>query len=337
VAHPISGRLLLNADYAVACIRMKLPLLVYYPPAKDADPLVQALSGDYGIYDASQVSSTPYVQNVVQPDRLRVNNGKTAKQTHSATWRTVALPRLKPGMRVCDFGAGNADYAKRLRKQGAAIDWYEPFYMDRSNKGGDGSVFDVKGSVTQQREIAQRVEKAGLYDMVMLDSVLNATSSDEYHEWVLRTCAALLADDGFLCLGTRAIETEQAAMSMRRSSGHRLQMTYMDDTGRAINIRRGTIYTMKFHSPLTLVGELSRFFGEVSYIGQEGATHTAVCAKPLPQRRSELTRALTEEFNPPYPPMGDSDEPYKHGRHGRTVETLLAANEAAGRILEDEA
>lgn len=322
VAHPATGRLVLNADYGVACSQLGLPLLVYFPPPKDAAPLVAALSGDYGVYDATQVSATPYVQNVVQPDRLRAEKGPTA----SATWKNLAQPRLKKGMRVLDFGAGNADYSKRLQKQGYDNDFYEPFFMDRGKTGG----FAIRESIKQLRRVAARVEKAGLYDMIVLDSVLNATSDDKYHEWVLRTCAALLSPTGVLCIGTRSLEAEQAMMRGRRATGPEVKLSFVGPDGRGIQMRRGVLYTMKFHTAETLPEALREYFGSVEFVRQESSTHLVLCSKPLPQRRSDLTRALVEEFNPPYPSN------YRHGQHEHVVRTILAANEALGLVLEDE-
>lgn len=327
IAHPVTGRVLLNSDYAVACIQTRTPMLCYYPPVKDAAGITDALSGDYGIYDATQVAATPYVQNVVQPNRLRTagNGFEGTGAAKSAVWQNLALPRIKKGKtRILDFGAGNADYSKRLDAQGYGNNWYEPFYMDRS-KADSG--FDVRGSVTQLRKLTARVEKEGLYDLIVLDSVLNATSDDNYHDWVLRACAALLAPDGLLCLGTRALEAEHQIMKGRTATQGR-RVTYLDPDGREVLMWKGVLLTMKYHTKDTLVESLGGYFGEVQYQSLASATHLVLASAPRPQVREELLRALTEEFNPPYP------NEYRHNRHEKAVAAVLAANEAAGKVLE---
>jgi len=273
------------------------------------------------------------VQNVVQPNRLRGENKDAAK---SAVWHNLALPRIAKGKtKILDFGAGNADYSKRLQQQGYGNDFYEPFFMDRSPEGAGG--FDIRGSVTQLRRLTRRVEKEGLYDLIVNDSVLNATSDDKYHEWVIRTLAALCAPDGVVCIGTRSLEAEHQIMSGRTATQGR-RVTYLGPDGREVLMWKGVLLTMKYHTRDTLVEALWPYFKTVQYVKAASATHLVLCGEPKAQNRDKLLTALTEEFNPPYPqPDPDSTElHFKHGRHEQAVRAVMAANEALGRVIDTE-
>ena len=229
VAHPVTGRVILNSDYAAACVRLRLPLLVYYPHPVDADPLAQALAGEYGVYDATQVVASPWAQNVVQPNRLRDNDAGTRGGTYfSAAWEFFARPRLTRQTRTIDFGAGKADYAQRLQKMGYPVDFYEPFFM---TTGSDGAAIDIRGVARQLRTIARNVEAHGLYDLVVLDSVLNACSDDTYHEQVLRTVAALCADTGVVVISTRSLPyMRKSATSRKVRQQETKRLAFLDPT-----------------------------------------------------------------------------------------------------------
>ncbi|WP_406154507.1 hypothetical protein OG217_26855 [Streptomyces sp. NBC_01023] len=47
------------------------------------------------------------------------------------------------------------------------------------------------------------------HDVVVLDSVINATTSLDYQHWVMTTVNALCAADGVVCLGTRSLALDQ--------------------------------------------------------------------------------------------------------------------------------
>ncbi|MFF3465350.1 ParB N-terminal domain-containing protein [Streptomyces sp. NPDC001984] len=176
------GQIALNAEYAVVAAKNHFDVLAWTCPSLDAATLVADLTGEYGVYDWTglEEQAPVYNQHIVQPKRLRQYTslrkaGKVAYK--SEVWEKLALPRLRkrPQTRVVDFGAGHGDYAKKLRPEGYLIDDYEPY---RTTPGK--YAVDIKGVVTMIRTIEKRLAEHGLYEMVVLDSVINATTSLDY-------------------------------------------------------------------------------------------------------------------------------------------------------------
>ncbi|MEU2870153.1 hypothetical protein ABZ769_13255 [Streptomyces olivoreticuli] len=77
---------------------------------------------------------------------------------------------VQRGQRIVDFGAGEAAYIRRLHAQGFDAHWYEPHVRTEGTAGS----LDVAASVTQIRDLQRGVGQRGLYDVVVLDSVLDS-------------------------------------------------------------------------------------------------------------------------------------------------------------------
>lgn len=326
VVDPVTGKVLLNSDYAVAVAQMRLPILAYYPKADDAAAVRQALGGEYGMYDTTQVEDKPYVQNVVQPNRLRMHANKGKVSYASRVWETLTLPRMTKRTRVLDFGAGKMDYVKHLDRKGYDVRAYEPFI---TRPGEQGAIaLDVQQVVRQILRLNREVRRDGLYDLVNLDSVLNATSTNDYRDAVLITCAALLKPGGLLCLGTRSLAAEQDRMSQSKKGGDGLGLTFLDPrSNRAINFKGGQLYAMWFATTESLTEACAQSFEVVHVEDTRNATILAVCADPKPVEEERLRWALNMEFDMPYP------EGYRHHKQGPLVEAVVDANRALGRLL----
>ncbi|MGV9566161.1 hypothetical protein [Streptomyces sp. NPDC003480] len=198
------GQIALNADYAVVAAANHFDVLAWTCPSLDAAQLVADLTGEYAVYDWTGLEDQApfYNQHIVQPKRLRQytslrKQGQLAYK--SEVWEKLALPRprKRPETRVVDFGAGHGDYAKKLRPEGYSIDDYEPY---RTTPGK--YAVEIKSVVSMIRTIEKRLAEHGLYEMVV-DSVINATTSLDYQHWVLTAVNALCAADGTVCIGSR--------------------------------------------------------------------------------------------------------------------------------------
>lgn len=215
--------------------------------------------------------------------------------------------------RVVDFGAGHGDYAKHLRAQGYQVQDYEPY---RTLKGKYS--LDVRGIVSMIRGIERELRERGLYEVVVLDSVINATTSLEYQHWVLLTVNALVAADGQVCIGTRNLEREMAY----ENSGHSIsrdstRLAFLDSENVDMRFVRGNWQRIRYHTPESLRGLLSRYFEEVELSDTMRATVKAVCRKPRPFPIEEYEEAFLNEFNMPYP------NDFRHDKHKGIVEILI--------------
>ncbi|MEU1307770.1 ParB N-terminal domain-containing protein [Streptomyces cinnamoneus] len=323
------GRVILNADYAVVCKDLRVPLLVYRVSVQEADELAQWLDGEYGVYDYSGVEIKAYNQHKCQMHRLSGDDGTSNRST---TYEQHVLPMIERGgkqQRIVDFGAGEAAYVKRLRGQGFDAHWYEPHVRAAGTAGS----LDVAASVAQIRDLQRDVGQNGLYDIVVLDSVLNSVTSPEFEEHVLIACNSLLAADGAFITGTRSLGSIEKKRTAKKtvSNKYRCGLDFLDENNFSATFRAGVWTMQKFHSPETLHSSLSRFFGDVQVKGSaKGSNIYAICRKPLAVPPDRRHLALETEFNMEYP--GN----YRHNRHKPLTKTLMDACESREREIAEK-
>lgn len=313
------GRIFLNAEYAVIAQAHRFDLLAWTVPSSDAGQLFGDLTGEYGVYDWSAIEEQApvYNQHIVQPKRLRkfTSKAKEGKLAYgSETWDKLVLPWLTPKHRVVDFGAGYGDYAKMLRSKGYQVWDYEPYRCVQGSYA-----VDIKAVVAAIRGIDRELTRGGLFDTVVLDSVINATTSLDYQHWVLVVCNALCAADGGLYLGTRNLARELSDEKAKKvtSTVGTTRMSFLDEDNVEMNFVKGKWQKLRFHTPDSLEPLLRGYFSEVHISDRSGANIKAVCKGPLPLAVEEYRKAFEEEFNMPYP------NDFRHHRHGQLAENLI--------------
>jgi hypothetical protein len=309
-----SGEILLNAEYALAAHDLRMPLLVYRVDDSRAVAVHDFLDADYGRYDWSRIQTDVANQQLIQPKRLR----RPGIASASVTWHYHVVPTLTKEERIVDFGAGQADYSRDLSKRGYDITWYEPFPQAKGRRA-----VDIQEVVRREMRLRTKLAKDGLFQTVILDSVINGTTSKDYQEFVLATCNALCQVDGRLVLGTRTVDSRTGGERAKRIKTRTARPGFLDEDNVELSFREGVWATMRFHTNDSIYPILKRYFGTVEMLGVEGANLCARCTDPLPLPEDFLLEALTQEFNMPYP-SGDRDNPYHHNRHEGLVSDLMA-------------
>lgn len=314
------GRVVLNAEYAAACASLRKDVLAWIAPMAQAGEIVADLTGEYGVYDWSGIAAPVWGQHIIQPKRLRKHSqqakaGKVYYRSH--LYETTVLPWLAKnrGARVVDFGAGHGDYARTLRTAGHAVLDYEPY---RTTPGA--YKVDMPSVVRMVRAIEVDVAEHGLFDAVVLDSVINGTTSVDYQAMVCIAVNALVKAEGVVFVGTRNVETQRRAdhtATARQSNVS--QLSFLDADNVELRFQSGRWLTMRYHDGESLRALLTESFEDVEVHATTNATIRAVCRGPIPLDPQRLRWALEEEFNMPYP--GD----YRHNQHEGVVEAVMAA------------
>jgi len=176
---------------------------------------------------------------------------------------------------------------------------------------------NISAAVKQIKNINEDISKHGLYDVVVLDSVLNSITSLDYEDAVLTTCNALCDDDGIFFTSTRSLcSAKQQAKTMATYRNERkLQM--MDNNGFCGTFRNGVWTFQKFNSYTQLKNLLSKYFDDVKVIDHGKSNMHAICKRPKRLSREAYRKALNAEFNIEYP------DGYRHNKHTELVETIL--------------
>jgi hypothetical protein len=320
------GTVLLNSDYALACQLMGKQVLTYRLPADQLETFHDDLYADYGVYSYGALGVKSYNQLNCQMRRNPGHDGNKSNMK-STLYEQYVLPWLdtRPKTRMVDFGAGLGAYVRVALSRGHAAYAYEPHLAAAGTKG-----INVNGVVAQLRAIERDVSRNGLYPLVVLDSVLNSVISLEFEDKVLRSCAALMADDGTFWTATRSAGAVEKRNSGKVIAGSaRRYVEFLDPDGFTATYREGVWTMQRFHTKASLEETLRRYFADVEVLGHENRSNIyARCARPLRQPREATFEALDVELNMELP--GGRH----HGKHASLRDRLLDLN--MHRVVDPE-
>jgi hypothetical protein len=305
------GRIIMNSDYAVAVKTFKKETLIFKLENSKVKEFLEYLGLDYGEYNYDTLGIKSYNQLHCQMSRLRGEEGETMKST---TYENYVLPRLKKNHRLMDFGAGKMDYVKRLRKLNYNTHAYEPHFQ----KEGSNDI-NIKAIVGHMKDVYMDLKaREKLFDIVVLDSVLNSIVNNDFEHHVLVTCNALTGKNGTFITGTRnlrAIESKSKLSKANYGSGRLLE--FLDKDNFSATFRSGVWTMQKFHTAETLHKSLSRYFHEVEVKDSTSSNIYGVCSKPKQLPLEWYEESLNIEFNMDYP------NGYKHNKQKPLVDEII--------------
>lgn len=304
------GNCVANSDYAVATKQLKQDLLIYKLHTKDVKDFLYYISQDYGEYYYEALGVKSYNQTYTQPHRGAANS---ERQFESTIYKNNVIPKMTKDTRLLDFGSGESIHALRLRDEGFKAFMYEPYFRFK----GSGQ-FDIKQIVNWIKEIYFDVKDNGLYDIVILDSVINSVSDSDFEHCVMTVCNSLLRGDGEFVTQTRCTKMIENHKNLKqaRSSNRRL-IEFTNKDGFSATFRQGVWTLQKFHSKDTLSALLTKYFHEVRIFDEETTYIKAICKKPIRLSLDEYERCLDKEFNMLYP------SEYRHNKQAPLVKAVL--------------
>lgn len=295
------GTVIHNNDYVACCKKLNLPCLVYKMSNEEALLFLDFMKIDYGRYDYEALGIKAYNQTYCQMHRNHFN---------SRLYERYVIPNINKKQRIVDFGAGKKEYATRLKEQGYKTFAYEPHLK----KSGTEKL-DIRQVVKDIDTIQKDIAKNGLYDVVVLDSVLNSITSLEFEHLVMTTCNSLLNDEGTFYTGTRNLRAAEREHNI--STTNKRLIEFLDKDKFCATFRKGVWTIQKFNSAEMLYDLLSKYFSEVKVIDNDVGQLFAICKKPKRLDKAEYEKALNIEFNMEYP------NGYKHNKHEKIVATIM--------------
>lgn len=302
------GRIVLNSDYAVACCQLRTPILVYMIPREQEAEMLRYLSVEYGEYHYEALGVKSYNQLHCQMHRLQ---GKKSRLITSTLYERQIIPTLLKDERTIDFGAGRCAYANMLANQGYHILPYEPHFQCKG-------ALNVREVVNQINRLEVDIRRNGLFDVVVLDSVLNSVVNSYFEHAVLTTCNALLKSNGRIYIGTRNIKFTERVANFLKNNAKARDIQFLDKENFGATYRSGVWTMQHFHSHESLRKLLEEYFYKVEMRGTENDSQIyAVASCPRPLSTEKIVEAVNAEFNMEYP--GN----YHHNRHDKLVITLM--------------
>lgn len=316
-----SGRVLCNSDYALAAHLTRKKVLAYVVPAEESEAIEAYFGRDYGRYNYDTLPVHNINQKKCQMHRLR--NGDTdGKANASSCYENWVIPVITKEMRGIDFGEGYGDYRSKLQKEGYNIIGYEPFQTVRGS-----SVIDLPTIRVAIKRVEEAVKTGGLFDYVVLDSVINSVTSLDYEHYVLATCASLVRSGGEFFTTTRRFHDKQNSAKNRCTRKQR-SIEFLDSDGFSTIFRDGLWTKQRFHTNESFKETLERYFDYVEIRPFQLKSRyqiAAYCKDPKPMPESVAALALNTEFNLDYNGV-------KLNVHGGLVEAVLLQLKENDRI-----
>ncbi len=306
------GRVLLNSDYAVACHQLHVDCMCYIMPDEDIEDMMRYLSIDYGQYYYETLGVKSYNQLHCQMHRLQ---GKKNRLITSSLYETYVIPTLKKTERTVDFGAGRCAYANMLSGQGYPILTYEPHFQQKG-------ALNIRTVVEMINRLEVDISRKGLFEVVVLDSVLNSVVNSYFEHAVLTACNALMRKDARIYIGTRSLPFTLSRENFKSYNSHGRDIQFLDSENFGATYRSNTWTMQHFHSHESLKKLLLEYFEEVELRGNENEPQLyAIASRPRLLPRKKIEDAINVEFNMEYP--GN----YRHNRQGKLVAAIMQAIE----------
>jgi ParB family chromosome partitioning protein len=198
-----------------------------------------------------------------------------------------------------------------LSERGYNLLAYEPHFQDKG-------VLNVREVVKQINGLHTDLSRNGLYDAVVLDSVLNSVVNSRFEHAVLTTCNALLKQDGRIYIGTRSLNFTERLKTFKTYNSHGRDIQFLDKENFGATYRSGVWTMQHFHTHDSLRNLLLEYFENVEIKGRESEVQLyAIASHPRKLPRTKVEEAINVEFNMEYP--GN----YHHNMHGELVAEIM--------------
>jgi ParB family chromosome partitioning protein len=305
-----SGECLSGAQYALSCRILGLPVRTYYVSDEQAQLVRSLFQRAYGQFNYGHLKRETYIQTFAQPFLCRKDAaGSDSGGVTSPTYERHVLPNLQPGEHILDFGCGQADYVKRLKKQGLPI-WGMEFFFRK------GSAINTNAVHRMADELFAHLHEHGRFDVVMCDHVINSIDSDEAERSVL-TCLNLFCKPGgkIYFSGRRRDHYENALFATSHRGGMRA-FEFMDQDGLSGILHHGRWFYQKFHTRQQITALTEHYvMGTPTYENHSASQFNLRGVKDFEHTVANAEAALRFEFDLPWP---------NGKRVGRTEEAIEA-------------
>ncbi len=301
------GNIILNSDYAYVMKSYNQPVLIYKMPNTQIDGFLAAIGIDYGEYNYGALNIKPYVQYHCQMNRIKSDEKESIRST---LYEQHLLKVLKKEQNIIDFGAGKFVYVNYLKSKGYNILGYEPYFKKNNHQ------ILISKVIKDIDNIRRNVILNKLFDIVILDSVINSITSLDYENYVMTTCNALMKSNGTFYMATRSMEKIDERTRATKTTMKSRIIEFLDKNNFSATFRQGNWTLQRFHTVESLKSLVEKYFNDVKVIRGTSQNY-AICKSPKNLGKEKYIKALEIEFNMEYP------DNFRHNTHKPLVEEIL--------------
>jgi ParB family chromosome partitioning protein len=315
-----SGEVIHCAQYALAAHITRTPCTAYVIPDDRKEEYQKFLNRAYGVFSYEHLEKDTWIQTFAQMYRLRPSSRRNSEvaldgSNQSTLYEQLVIPFIQnnPKMTFLDFGAGQGDYVRRLKKMKVDIDELEFFRRDKK-------ALDPEATHRMIDKVLAKVKSQGGYDVVVCDSVMNSVDSPLAERSVVRMLNALCKPGGYIFFSGRSTSSVDDKLSASTSTGKASGLSFLDEHGFTALYREGSWFYQKFHDKDQVLSLCERCnITAPTYYTFGAATWQLAGHKGPELPDADMEEAVNFEFNLPFS---------KTQSYGRNVEMLAALREA---------
>jgi ParB family chromosome partitioning protein len=307
------GEVIHAAQYALAAKMTNTPLTVYAIEASRKEEYLKFLNHSYGEFSYKNIERKTYIQTFAQMFRLRNSGNERGRSLKSTLYEECVIPWIKknPKARGIDFGAGQGDYVKKLKKEGVDIIDVELF----RRKGNAINLAEVRRLIDAMN---QQLLLKGKFDFVVCDSVLNSVDSAEAQQSVMTWLNYLCKEGGTVFFSGRSRERCEKMLNTSKHVNKGRAIEFLDKEGNSALYRKGAWFFQKFHS-IAQVKQLAEDYQLKIFAHKHDHHQTSwqcSCLKQAEMQVEQVIAAANFEFNQPVSPNKTID------RHNQVIDTI---------------
>lgn len=329
-----SGEVIHCAQYALAAHLTRTPLTAYVIPDSRKEEYQKFLNRQYGVFSYDHLKKDTWIQTFAQMYRLRPSNRKNSEvaqegSARSTLYENLVIPFIKdnPSLSYIDFGAGQGDYVRMLRKLKINIDELEFYRRVLGRKA-----LDPAQTHRMIDRVLAHVKKHGGYDVVICDSVMNSVDSPLAERSVLAMLNILCNPGGHIFFSGRTKDSVEGKLSASTALGKPSGLAFLDEHGFTALYREGHWFYQKFHDAedIEALAKRSNFRGH-EYITKFGPNVYQVrCIKGDELPDAQVEEAVNFEFNLP---LGEN---LSYNRHEEALAVFREAIIRRNRVPDAE-
>lgn len=235
------GDVILGGDYAKAGKVLGLKANACVCDDSTHDGLLRYFGEDYGECPYDRIKRDTYVQGLAQLYRSASrDDGKRAQ--HSTLCTRHVVPYLKErssASTVLDFGCGNGDCIRHLKKMG-----YEALGVELFDN--NGTTIDVSKGNRMVDSLVEHLQERRQFDVAVCDSVLNSVDSMKAERSVIGFLNLMASDRLFISGRPIGAVTEKMHLNRDVPSTKRF-VEFLDSDNFTADHRKGKRHFQHFH------------------------------------------------------------------------------------------